>query len=184
MTVKTNAEKIHDLDILEEIEKNPDATQATIADQMNVAIGTVNWHLKRLIEKGYVKIQHCEKRKLKYIITPEGIALRAKLTIDYIHSSFELYRLIRSRMNAALDRCAEDSCRSVFIDGDGDVHDICRLTCMERNISVLSAADPRFPVVRIVGLKLFYTGPEKGTDPESLSERETANREKMILAEG
>ena len=42
MTLRKNAEKIHDLDILDEIEKNPNATQATMANQMNVAIGTVN----------------------------------------------------------------------------------------------------------------------------------------------
>ena len=98
MTLRKNAEKIHDLDILDEIEKNPNATQATMANQMNVAIGTVNWHLKRLIDKGYVQIQRCEKKKLKYLITPEGISLRAKLTVDYIHSSFEMYRLIRQRI--------------------------------------------------------------------------------------
>ena len=162
MTVKNNTETIHDLDILEEIENNPDSTQATMANQMNVAIGTVNWHLKRLIEKGYVKIQRCEKRKLKYIITPEGIALRAKLALDYIHSSFELYRLIRQRMNAVLDRCERDAFTAVYIDGSGDVHDICRLTCMERNITALDVPDNDFPVVRIAGLKLFYEEPADG----------------------
>ena len=159
MADKTYADKLHDIDLLEEIEKNPDATQASMANQMNVAIGTVNWHLKRLIEKGYVKIQRCEKRKLKYIITPDGISLRTKLTIDYIHSSFELYRLIRSRMNAVLDKCSNQSFDSIFIDGEGDVHDICRLTCMERKISVLEAQDPDYPTVKIVGLKLFYSEP-------------------------
>ena len=41
--------------ILEHIEKDPDATQASLADQLGVAVGTVNWHVKRLIEKGYVQ---------------------------------------------------------------------------------------------------------------------------------
>ena len=167
MTVKNTAENIYDLDILEEIENNPDATQATMANQMNVAIGTVNWHLKRLIEKGCIKIQRCEKRKLKYIITPEGISLRAKLTLDYIHSSLELYRLIRQRMNAVLDKCGNGSYSALFIDGSGDVHDICRLTCMERGVRVLESPLNEFPVVRIVGLKLFYEEPEAyfGEDP-------------------
>ena len=167
MTVKNSAENIHDLDILEEIENNPDATQATMANQMNVAIGTVNWHLKRLIEKGFVKIQRCEKRKLKYIITPEGISLRAKLTLDYIHTSFELYRLIRQRMNAVLDKCIDGSFSDIYIDGTGDVRDICRLTSMERGINVLEDPLPEFPVVRIVGLKLFYEEPAEyiGKDP-------------------
>ena len=161
MTLRKNAEKIHDLDILDEIEKNPNATQATMANQMNVAIGTVNWHLKRLIDKGYVKIQRCEKKKLKYLITPEGISLRAKLTVDYIHSSFEMYRLIRQRMNAVLDQCAEGSYPALFLDGEGDVQEICRLSCMERGVRVLEKPDGSLPVVKIAGLKLFYMDPEE-----------------------
>ncbi|HTX79946.1 MAG TPA: winged helix-turn-helix domain-containing protein, partial [Longilinea sp.] len=56
-----------DLTILEQIEQNPDATQATLASHMNVAVGTINWHLKRLIEKGYVKVHRLERKKLRYI---------------------------------------------------------------------------------------------------------------------
>ena len=84
-----------DLILLEHIEQNPDATQASLAAQVGVAVGTVNWHLKRLVAKGYVKVRHVERRKLRYIITPDGITLRANLTVDYIQNSFRLYRLVR-----------------------------------------------------------------------------------------
>ncbi|HSF79661.1 MAG TPA: winged helix-turn-helix transcriptional regulator [Anaerolineales bacterium] len=47
---------------------------------MGVAVGTVNWYIKRLVEKGYVKVKRAQRRKLRYIITPEGIAHRASLT--------------------------------------------------------------------------------------------------------
>ena len=100
------SERNPDLPILEIIENDPDATQATLADRLDVAIGTVNWHLKRLIEKGYVKVKRAERKKLKYIITPEGIALRARLTMDYIQNSFQLYRLMRKRMIDTLEEVA------------------------------------------------------------------------------
>lgn len=170
MTASTKIEQIHDLGILEKIESDPDATQATIARHLNVAVGTVNWHLKRLAEKGYVKIQRCEKRKLKYIITPEGIALRARLTLDYIQSSFELYRLIRERMFAVLECCARDSYSEIYIDGGGDVRDICRLTCMERNIAVAETDSLDIPTVRIMGLKLFYLTPADKVSPAKEAE--------------
>ena len=115
MAEKINPDLNRDLDILDNIENNPNATQASMASQMNVAIGTVNWHLKRLIDKGFIKIQRSEKRKLKYIITPEGILLRAKLTKDYIQSSFELYRLVRRRMNTVLERCVENGYSAIYI---------------------------------------------------------------------
>ena len=101
MTLQPSTER--DLIILEHIEQDPDMTQAALASQLEVAVGTVNWHIKRLIEKGYVKVHRLERKKLKYIITPEGIALRARLTMDYIQSSFNLYRLVRTRALRALD---------------------------------------------------------------------------------
>jgi DNA-binding MarR family transcriptional regulator len=86
-----------DLTILEHIENEPDTTQATLAEKIGVAVGTVNWHLKRLIAKGYIKVKRAERKKLNYLITPEGIALRARLLVDYIQSSMGLYRLVRGR---------------------------------------------------------------------------------------
>jgi DNA-binding MarR family transcriptional regulator len=44
-----------ELGLLTEIERDPDITQAGLATKLGVAVGTVNWHLKRLTAKGYVK---------------------------------------------------------------------------------------------------------------------------------
>jgi DNA-binding MarR family transcriptional regulator len=142
-----------DLIILDKIEQNPDVTQALIANQLGVAVGTVNWHLKRLIQKGYVKVSRVARRKLLYIITPEGLALRANLAVDYIQSSFELYRLVRSRMQVALKRTQDNGYQSVRIMGEGDVADICRLTCLENKVAMVQ--DFSAPQLVIVGLKIF-----------------------------
>ncbi len=72
-------ETTRELTLLEQIESDPNVNQSTLARQLGVAVGTVNWHIKRLIEKGYVKVSRDERKKLRYIITPEGIALRARL---------------------------------------------------------------------------------------------------------
>ncbi|NMB89096.1 MAG: winged helix-turn-helix transcriptional regulator [Chloroflexi bacterium] len=142
-----------DLIILEHIEQDPDATQATLASQLGVAVGTVNWHLKRLISKGYIKVRRVERRKLRYIITPEGIALRARLALDYIQNSFRLYRLVRQRVLEALEQVEQAGYQQVRLEGEGDVAEICRLTCLEHNITI--AEDPGLPVISIHGLKIF-----------------------------
>jgi DNA-binding MarR family transcriptional regulator len=142
-----------DLTILEHIEQDPDATQASLASQLGVAVGTINWHIKRLIEKGYLKARRVERRKLRYIITPEGIALRARLTVDYIQTSFRLYRLVRQRMIEALHEVEVSGTRQVRLDGDGDIADICRLTCLERGVSLTS--NPQAPLLHIQGMKIF-----------------------------
>lgn len=155
-----------DLTILEHIELDPDATQASLASQLGVAIGTVNWHLKRLIEKGYVKARRVERRKLRYLITPEGLVLRASLTLDYIQNSFRLYRLVRQRMLDALDEIQTAGGQSIRLAGDGDVADICRLTCLERGVTV--SADSHSPLLRVSGLKIFIDWGARHESPESL----------------
>jgi DNA-binding MarR family transcriptional regulator len=126
-----------DMGLLEEIERDPDVTQASLAAQLGVAVGTVNWYLKRLIAKGYVKVRRAERRKLKYIITPEGIAFRARLTVDYIEQSLLLYRRTRQHVRGLLHDVKHMGFESVIIEGEGDIADICRLTCLEMGVTAL-----------------------------------------------
>lgn len=146
-----------DMGLLEQIEHDPDVTQASLAAQLGVAVGTVNWHLKRLIAKGYVKVKRAERRKLKYIITPEGIAFRARLTVDYIEQSMLLYRRTRQRVRELLGEVRRAGFDRVQIEIVGDDHsadiaDICRLTCMEESIKVVS--DGRVPSLVTNGVKV------------------------------
>ncbi len=153
----TNSDNEHrDLELLNHITVDPDATQATLASQLGVAVGTINWHLKRLVEKGYVKVRRAERRKLRYIITPDGIALRARLTLNYIQTSLGLYRLIRERSITALQEIRQAGFDQVRIDGNGDVAEICRLTCLEQNFEIVES-NPVIPVIRINEMKLLVS---------------------------
>ncbi|MDX9851142.1 MAG: winged helix-turn-helix transcriptional regulator [Anaerolineaceae bacterium] len=150
----TYSENEHrELALLEHISVDPDATQATLASQLGVAVGTINWHLKRLIDKGYVKVRRAERRKLRYIITPEGIALRARLAIDYIQTSMSLYRLVRERSLKAIQQLRKAGFQEVHIVGEGEVAEICRLTCMEQNILMVDEGIET-PIFRINELKI------------------------------
>jgi len=153
----SSSELARDLALLEQIEKDPDVTQASLATQLEVAVGTVNWHLKRLIQKGYVKIKRAERKKLRYIITPEGIALRARLTMDYIEQQFLLYRRVRQRVKEYLQQVREAGFTRVRLQGEGDVADICRLTCLEQGVEIVS--EGRYPVLVVTGLTVRLDPP-------------------------
>jgi DNA-binding MarR family transcriptional regulator len=145
-------EKARELTLLEQIERDPDVTQASLATQLGVAVGTVNWHIKRLIDKGALKVKRAERKKLRYIITPEGIALRARLTVDYIEHSFDLYRRTRQRVKAHLDDVKKAGHTRIQLIGDGDVADICRLSCLEQGIEIVN--DGNAPVLEAKGFKV------------------------------
>lgn len=150
--METSENTQRELTLLEQVERDPDVNQSALASQLGVAVGTVNWHLKRLIAKGYVKVQRAERKKLRYIITPEGIALRARLTVDFIERSFDLYHKTRQRVKDHLATVRAAGYNRVRIRGDGDVADICRLTCLEQGFAVVQDEDA--PELELRGWKV------------------------------
>jgi DNA-binding MarR family transcriptional regulator len=151
---ETTSESIREMNLLEHIEHDPEITQATLATQLGVAVGTVNWHIKRLIAKGYVKVKRADRKKLIYIITPEGIAFRARLTVDFIEQQFLLYRNTRKRVRELLQEVKQAGFTRVRIEGEGDLPDICRLSCIEQGLEVASAGDRSAPVLEAHGLRV------------------------------
>jgi predicted transcriptional regulator len=141
-----------ELIILEQIEKDPDVNQSTLADQLGVAVGTVNWHIKRFIEKGYIKAKRAQRKKLRYIITPEGLALRARLTVDFVENSMRLYRRTRQRVITALNEVRHAGYDSIRVVGDGDLAEVIRLTCLEQGIQI--SDEPHLPKLVIQGWRV------------------------------
>ncbi len=152
ITAESKSDEYRDLALLQEIEADPDVSQAMLAEELGVAIGTINWHIKRLVEKGFVKVKRARRRKLRYIITPEGIALRARLTVDYIQQSFKLFRHVRERVTTLLQKLEAMDIHSVRLDATGDVADVCRLTCMEQHFTLTD--NPEAPALVVDGLKV------------------------------
>lgn len=163
--METSPDPNREMVLLEKIEYNPDITQANLAAQLGVAVGTVNWHLKRFVAKGYVKVKRAQRRKLRYIITPEGIAFRARLTMNYIEQSMQLYRLMRGRVLSEVKEIKRRGYDSVRIEGDGDIEDICRLTCIEQGLTVTESEEA--PLLELNDLKVTLLIPDK-TQPEAV----------------
>ena len=151
-TMETTNEELRELTLLENIENDPDVNQSTLATQLGVAVGTVNWHLKRLIAKGAVKVARAERKKLRYIITPEGIALRARLAVDYVERSFSIYRRTRQRVKEHIAKVRAAGFDRVRIVGKGDVVDVCKLTCIEQGVAIVN--DKTVPTIHVDGFKV------------------------------
>jgi DNA-binding MarR family transcriptional regulator len=154
--MESTNEELRELTLLEQIENDPDVNQSTLARQLGVAVGTVNWHIKRLIAKGAVKVSRAERKKLRYIITPEGLALRARLAVDYVERSFSVYRRTRQRVKEHLAKVRSAGFDRVRIVGSGDVADICKLTCMEQGVAVTN--DRSAPALVLDGYKIRLEG--------------------------
>ena len=75
--------------ILRKINNDQGASQRKLAQDLGFSLGKLNYCLKALQKKGYVKFSNFKKKQnkikyLKYVITPKGISERTKLTINFM----------------------------------------------------------------------------------------------------
>lgn len=86
------------------LQDNPDLTQRELADKLGVSVGGLNYCLKALMEKGWVKMQNFSQSKNKfgyvYILTPKGIAQKAALTGHFLKRKVEEYEALKAEIEA------------------------------------------------------------------------------------
>ncbi len=154
----------YDLQILSHSEENPDTTQADLATQLDVAVGSVNWYIKRLMNKGYIKVTQMQRRRLRYLLTPTGIAEKTRLTREFMQMSLHWYRVTREASKEFLDEIKQAGYDTVCIKGDGDLAEIVYLTCLEAHVKVKEEIDCSYPVFRVEGLKTVLDWPNSLPD--------------------
>jgi len=76
------------LKILKHIQTNPDISQRQLAEELGVSVGKVNYCLRALIDKGFVKAgnfkRNTDKLSYLYLLTPIGIEEKASLTANFL----------------------------------------------------------------------------------------------------
>lgn len=86
------------------LQKDPDLTQRELADMLGVSVGGLNYCLKALIEKGWVKMQNFSHSKNKfgyvYTLTPSGIAEKAALASQFLKRKMEEYTSLKAEIEA------------------------------------------------------------------------------------
>ncbi|MES9906027.1 MAG: MarR family EPS-associated transcriptional regulator [Sedimenticola sp.] len=91
-----------DLNLLRSLEKNPGYTQRQHAKETGMSLGKLNYCLKKLMEKGWVKANNFRRSKNKmayaYLLTPKGVDEKSKLTITFLRCKMQEYEQLRSEI--------------------------------------------------------------------------------------
>ena len=92
-----------ELEILSRLEVEPNVSQRSLATEVGVSLGSVNYCIKALVEKGLVKAENFRKSSNKigyaYLLTPRGIQEKSKLTASFLKRKQAEYRLLEKEIN-------------------------------------------------------------------------------------
>ena len=83
------------LNVMRKIGENPNLNQRDLAEELGFSLGKLNYCLKELKIKGFIKMNNFKKSKNKmkyiYVLTPGGIAEKTKLTINFMKRKMQEY---------------------------------------------------------------------------------------------
>ena len=83
------------LKILKHIQSNPEASQRQLAKELGISVGKVNYCIRALIDKGFVKAgnfkRNTDKLSYLYLLTPHGIEEKLKLTASFLQRKLVEY---------------------------------------------------------------------------------------------
>ena len=92
------------LRVLRALEANSELSQRQLAQELGVSLGGVNYALKALIERGFVKADNFRKSGSKvaylYVLTPKGIAEKSTLATAFLGRKLEEYEVLRQEIEA------------------------------------------------------------------------------------
>ena len=92
------------LDLLRILESNPQCTQRELSREVGVSLGKVNYCMKKLTEKGWVKLtnftHNSNKMGYAYLLTPSGIEEKSRLTFSFLKRKIVEYEVLKKEINA------------------------------------------------------------------------------------
>jgi EPS-associated MarR family transcriptional regulator len=97
-----NRKDIH-LDLLRKLEENPEYTQRELSQEMGVSLGKINYCMKKLIERGWIKLSNFSHNPNKvgyiYLLTPKGIEQKSRLTSLFLKTKIEEFEMLKDEIS-------------------------------------------------------------------------------------
>lgn len=122
--------------LLEAIVDDETATQAGLAANLDIAVGSVNWYIKRLIGRGYLKATRMDRTRLRYNLTAEGMRVLTQRATQYMKDSLSVYKQLRQDAVELLKEVEDKGITQVYLRDQDEAMDIMRLSCIENGITL------------------------------------------------
>jgi DNA-binding IclR family transcriptional regulator len=128
--------KEREIKLLEAISEDELVTQANLSSRLGIAVGSVNWYIKRLISRGYLKATRMDRTRLRYNMTAEGLAVLRRRASQYMKDSLKVYQQLRVEAKAFIADLQAQGIKAIYLAEDDEAADIFRLSCIEAKLHI------------------------------------------------
>ncbi len=147
--------EIRTLKILEALEENPLQSQRDLSRKLKISLGLVNAFTKRLARKGYFKITTIPKNRIQYILTPRGMAEKARLTYQYFNYSMQYYKNARANFREMFNQLLKEDKKRVYLLGVSELAEIAYITLLETELELAGIVDEEKAGTDFIGFQVL-----------------------------
>lgn len=127
--------------VLDHLQKNEKTSQRAIAERTGLSLGAVNILIKKMARKGLIKVEQLNSRTMRYILTPQGMKEKTRLTYNFVRISYQQIMNITRAVETLIDtEYNADDHKDVILYGPADeVEQILKSTLRSLNIKPMVA---------------------------------------------
>ncbi|WP_173202117.1 winged helix-turn-helix transcriptional regulator [Geobacter sp. SVR] len=143
---KTDSGTLDDIkafQLLSEVADEQPISQRELASRLGIALGLVNSYIKNFVAKGYIRIKNYPHNRYAYLLTPNGMAEKARLAYQHVHYFTSLYTVTRQNYLQLFRFLSERGINRVAFCGVDEVTEIAWLSLCEAGLELAEVMDDR-----------------------------------------
>jgi DNA-binding MarR family transcriptional regulator len=149
-------QEMRELSLLQELEKNPIISQRELSNKFGIALGVTNACLKRMVRRGWIRINEIDRRKVGYYVTQKGLSEKTKLRIHFLSYTFKHYTELKCVFEYKFSEMERQGIRRVAFYGVSDEMEVAYITIQRTNIALVGIVEDEenWRPVKIFGYEL------------------------------
>ena len=134
-------QEMRELNLLQELEKNPVISQRELSHKFGIALGVTNACLKRMARRGWIRIMSLNHHKIGYFLTPKGFAEKAKLTLHLISWTVQHYSTLKNLIGERLLDMQNKGIERIVFYGVSDEMEVAYVTLQGINLKLVGIVE-------------------------------------------
>jgi len=134
-------QEIRELNLLQELEKNPIVSQRDLSHKFGIALGVTNACLKRMARRGWIRIMNIDRRRIGYYLTPQGLAEKTKLTLHLVSWTVQHYSTLKDIIGQRLLEMQDNGVERIVFYGVSDEMEIAYVTLQGSSLKLVGIVE-------------------------------------------
>jgi DNA-binding MarR family transcriptional regulator len=163
-------QEMRELELLQELEKNPIISQRELSNKFGIALGVTNACLKRMVRRGWIRITGFNHHKIGYYLTPKGFAEKAKLTLHMVSWTVKHYSTLKEIIAKKILEMQKAGIKRVVFYGISDEMEVAYVTLQGANMRLLGIVEDEEKIIQkeMFGFELKNVSQMESLKPDAV----------------